>query len=128
MKNRRLTDVERQDIEHGLRQRLSLKHISAKIDKHHSTLSREILFRRIASDKGAVGRPTNRCVRRADCERRQLCMDKPNCLRRCATCPRCNSACPDYREEICAKLSQSPYMCTGCPEESRCVQHKQLPA
>jgi IS30 family transposase len=125
MKNKHLTDLERLEIEHALRQRASLKTIATKIGKHHSTLSREILSRRVASDKGAFGRLTNRCVRRADCDRRQLCMDKPDCLRRCATCPRCNGVCPDYREEICAQLSRAPYVCNGCPGESRCVLRKQ---
>ena len=109
MKNKHLADLERLEIEHSLRQGASLKQIAKKIGKHHSTLSREILARRTASDKGACGRIPNRCVRRATCDRRQLCMDKPDCLRRCATCPRCNGACPDYREELCAKLSRAPY-------------------
>lgn len=125
MKNKHLTDLERLEIEHGLRQGLSLKQIADKIGKHHSTLSREILARRTASDKGAYGRITNRCVRRATCDRHQLCLDKPNCLRRCATCAHCNGACPDYREDVCARLSRAPYVCNGCPDESRCVLRKQ---
>ena len=125
MKNKHLTDLERLEIEHALRQRISIKKIAVQIGKHHSTLSREILSRRIASDKGAFGRPTNRCVHRADCDRRQLCMDKPDCLRRCATCPRCNSICPNFQEDVCAKLSLAPHVCNGCPDESRCVLRKQ---
>ena len=70
MKNKHLTDLERLEIEHSLRQRTSLKKIAAQLGKHHSTLSREILSRRIASDKGAFGRLTNRCIHRADCDRR----------------------------------------------------------
>lgn len=125
MKNKHLTDIERQDVEHGLRQGLSLKQISAKLGKHHSTLSREILSRRSPSDKGAYGRITNRCVLRATCDRRQLCMDKPDCLRRCATCSHCNGVCPDFQEEVCAKLSRTPYVCNGCKDEPRCVLRKQ---
>ena len=125
MKNKHLTDLERLEIEHALRQGTSLKQIAEKIGKHHSTLSREILARRVASNKGAFGRITNRCVRRATCTRFQLCMNKPDCLRRCATCSRCNGVCPDYREEICAKLSRAPYVCNSCSGESRCVLRKQ---
>ena len=125
MKNKHLTDLERLEIEHALRQGISLRKIAAKLGKHHSTLSREIFSRRIASDKGAFGRITNRCVRRADCDRRQLCLGKPDCLRRCASCPRCNGICPDYREDACAKLSRAPYVCNGCKDESRCVLRKQ---
>lgn len=125
MKNKHLTDLERLEIEHALRQGMSLKRIAKKIGKHHSTLSREILARRTASNKGAYGRITNRCILRADCHRHQLCMDKPDCLRRCATCSRCNGVCPDYREDICAKLLRAPYVCNGCKDESRCVLRKQ---
>ena len=125
MKNKHLTDLERLEIEHALRQCTSLKKIAAKLGKHHSTLSREILSRRIPSDKGAFGRVTNRCTHRADCDRRQLCMDKPDCVRRCTTCPRCNGVCPDFQEDVCAKLSRAPFVCNGCKEESRCVLRKQ---
>ena len=125
MKNKHLTDLERLELEHALRQRTSLKKIAAKLDKHHSTLSREILSRRVASDKGAFGRITNRCVRRTDCDRRQLCLDKPDCVRRCASCPLCNGRCPDYREDVCAQLAHSPYVCNGCKDESKCVLRKQ---
>ena len=125
MKNKHLTDLERLEIEHALRQRISIKKIADRLGKHHSTLSREILSRRMASDKGAFGRLTNRCVHRADCDRRQLCLDKPDCLRRCATCPRCNGICPHFQEEVCAKLSRAPHVCNGCPDEFRCVLRKQ---
>lgn len=125
MKNKHLTDFERLEIEHALRQRISIKKIADRLGKHHSTLSREIISRRIASDKGAFGRVTNRCTLRADCDRRQLCMDKPDCVRRCTTCPRCNGVCPDFREDVCAKLSRAPYVCNGCKDEPRCVLRKQ---
>ena len=60
MKNNHLADLEHMEIEHALRQRISIKKIAARLGKHHSTLSREILSRRTASDKGAFGRITNR--------------------------------------------------------------------
>jgi len=84
-----------------------LKQIAKKIVKHHSTLSREIFAGSTASYKGAYARITNRGILCAT----QLCMDKPDCLRRCATCRRSNGACPNYREEIFAKLSRAPYVC-----------------
>ena len=55
MKNKHLTDLERLEIAHALRQRTSLKMIATKLSKHHSTLSREFLSRRVASDTGAFG-------------------------------------------------------------------------
>jgi IS30 family transposase len=125
MKNKHLIDLERQEIEFALRQDTPLKQIAKKIDKHHSTVSREILSRRIASDKGAFGRLTNRCVPRADCARRPLCMDTPDCVQRGVTCPHCNRTCPDFQEDVCAKLSRAPFVCNGCKDEPRCVLRKQ---
>jgi IS30 family transposase len=124
-KHKHLTALERQEVEHGLRQGDSIKSIAGKIGKHHSTVSREILARRIASDKGAFGRLTNRCTARLACDKRQLCNDKPDCVRRCSTCHLCNVACPAFREEFCLKLSLPPYVCNGCKGESACVLRKQ---
>ena len=122
--NKHLTDAERLEIEHGLRHGLSIKKIAAKIGKHHSTVAREILARSVASDKGAYGRITNRCVSRLSCERRQLCADRPDCVRRCPACRLCNSACPDFKEQTCPKLAAAPYVCNGCKDESVCVLRK----
>ena len=124
-KHKHLTALERQEIEHGLRHGDSIKCIAGKIGKHHSTVSREILARRIASGKGALGRITNRCVSRLTCDKRQLCNGRPDCVRRCSTCHRCNAVCPAFREEFCPKLSLPPYVCNGCKGESACVLRKQ---
>ncbi len=123
-KNKHLTDSDRIQIEHELRQGLSIKKIAAKIGKHHSTVAREICSRSVASDKGAFGRITNRCVSRRSCEKIQLCADKPDCIRRCSTCRMCNSLCKEFKEENCSKLESPPYVCNGCDEASRCVLRK----
>jgi len=124
-KNKHLTDIERLEIEHALRQGVSLKKIAAKISKHHSTVAREILARRVASEKGAFGRVTNRCVSRVLCNKRQICEAKPDCVKRCSACRLCNSACPDFREMVCKRLAAAPYVCNGCESESVCVLRKQ---
>ena len=121
--SKHLTDADRLEIEHGLRHGQSIKKIAAKIGKHHSTVAREICARSLASDKGAFGRVTNRCVSRG-CSTRQLCEDKPDCLKRCSACRLCNSACPQFKEDVCAKLATPPYVCNGCKDESRCVLRK----
>jgi len=124
-KNKHITDLERLDIEQAIKQGISFKMIAAKIGKHHSSVSREVLARRTPSDKGAFGRVTNRCVSRRSCKRLQLCMDKPDCLKRCSACRLCNSICPDFSEEMCARLNAPPYVCNGCKDESTCVLRKQ---
>lgn len=123
-KNKHLTDIDRQEIEHGLRHGLSIKKIAAKIGKHHSTVAREIGARSVTSDKGAFGRITNRCGSRGSCKKTQLCEDQPDCLRRCSTCKWCNSVCSEFKEEVCTKLATPPYVCNGCEQEARCVLRK----
>lgn len=123
-KNKHITDTERLEIEHGLRRGLSIKKIAAEIGKHHSTIAREIIARRVTSDKGAYGRLTNRCVSRNGCGKRQLCADKPDCTKHCASCRHCNSACPEFKEESCGRLDAPPYVCNGCVRESACVLRK----
>lgn len=61
MKNKHLTDLERLDIEHALRQGTSLMRIAGKDRQAPFNL---ILARRTASDKGAFGRLTNRYAQR----------------------------------------------------------------
>jgi IS30 family transposase len=124
MKNMHLTDADRLEIEHGLRHGLSASKIAAKIGKNRSTVKREIRARSTPSDKGAYGRVTNRCVLRMGCKKLQLCMDKPDCVKRCSFCRLCNEVCPDFSEEVCPKLSSPPYVCNGCPDETRCVLRK----
>lgn len=123
-KSKHLTDADRMEIEHGLRHGLSIQKIAAKIGKHPSTVAREICARSVASTKGAFGRLTNRCVSRRSCSVRQLCEDKPDCVKRCSACTLCNTACPEFREEVCSKLSVAPYVCNGCPDERACVLRK----
>ena len=123
-KNKHLTDAERLEIEYGLRHGLSLKKIAAGIGKHHSTVAREILARSVESGKGAYGRVTNRCASRHACGKTQLCMERPDCVRRCSLCRLCNSVCPQFREEACPKLAAPPYVCNGCGDERVCVLRK----
>lgn len=123
-KGKHLTDLERLEIEHGLKHGLSLKAIAVRIGKHHSTVAREILARRAKSDKGAHRRLTNRCASRHTCTKVQLCLDKPDCLRRCCHCRICNAVCPAYQEDVCPKLMAAPYVCNGCRDERSCVLRK----
>lgn len=123
-KNKHLTDSERQQIEQSLHSNVSLKRIANLLGKSTSTVSREIRAHAVESDKYAPYRTHNRCIQREDCQKRYLCSDKPDCTKRCSTCNLCNGLCEDYREQLCYKLYESPYVCNGCIEESRCVLRK----
>ena len=104
-KKKHLTDACRLLIEHMLKEGASLARIAVKIGKHPATITREIRKRSVNSDKGAAGRPTNRCVHRKTCKKSQLCLDKPDCLKHCPICPLCNTHCEAFAEEVCLKLN-----------------------
>jgi IS30 family transposase len=125
-KNKHLTNDERLKIEHLLGEQKTLKEIAAKLDKHPTTISREIRARVIVSEQGARYRVRNRCVRRADCNRNNLCEDKSQCTRSCPACNLCNEICPDFVEQVCGKLFESPYCCNGCLDEYQCVLRKKF--
>ena len=120
-----LTDSDRMEIEHGLRQRMSFLQIARELGKSHSTISREVLKRRTDSDKGAFGRVTNRCIFRRNCDVYYLCSDK-KCQRKCSTCKNCNTLCAKFKEDICGKLSEPPYVCNGCIDERNCTLRKKF--
>ncbi len=123
-KNKHLTDAERLQIEQWLKDRVSIKQIALKLSKSTSTVSREIRSRATPSDKYAPYRIHNRCVKRRDCQKRYLCVDNPNCTKRCSTCRLCNELCEDYQEQLCHKLYEPPYVCNGCMDEYQCVLRK----
>ena len=121
-----ITDAQRLTIEHMLKEHASLKRIARAIGKSLKTVTRELAARSVESHKGAVERVPNRCLSRRACERRQLCADLPDCVRKCSLCKWCNRKCPDFREEVCAKLSAPPYVCNGCADEKACVLRKRF--
>lgn len=123
-KNKHLTDEERVQIGHLLRERTPLSQIATKLNKNKSTISREIRARALPSDKSARYRIRNKCVKKHECQKHYLCGEKAACSRRCSACNLCNEICPDYEEQVCYKLYGSPYVCNGCPEEYQCVLAK----
>ena len=123
-KNKHLTNDERLQIERLLSEQTSLSQIAKKLEKSKSTISREIRARAIPSDKGAPFRVRNRCIKRTDCNKKHLCVDKARCNRKCSLCKLCNEICPDYEEQICYRLYETPYCCNSCIDERQCVLQK----
>ena len=119
-----LTDADRTCIEQSLNNGHSLADIASATGKHRATISREVRKHRQEQDTGAYGRIKNRCILRTECQRHQLCDDQPDCTRRCSSCSRCNRCCPDFKEEMCAKLDVPPYVCNGCSNIPSCVLRK----
>jgi transposase, IS30 family len=116
-----LTESDRLKIEHGLRRRMSFQQIAQELNK----IYREVLKHCNPSSKGAKGRIQNRCIHRQNCDVLNLCAGR-RCRRKCSACRNCNSVCFKFKEEICRKLSEAPYVCNGCSDEHKCVLMKQF--
>ena len=127
MKKPRLTAMERLAIETGLDAGKTPYAIAQEIGRPPKTVMREIRGRAVESDKGAVGRVNNRCAHRYECTMRDVCKA---CYQRrsmqCKFCRQCNSHCPDYIEDRCARLESSPFVCNGCRDRNRCTLRKRL--
>ena len=119
---------DRTTIYNGLNVRKPLNQIAMEIGKNRSTISREIRKHLVEVDKAAAYRIKNRCIHRNDCQRRGLCEDKPDCVRKCSSCTNCNRMCPDFVEEHCPLLSMPPYVCNGCASLSVCAHEEVLQA
>ncbi len=120
-----LTLEDRSRIEFGLCKGESFKGIARALGRSHTTISREVKSRSVPSDKSAPFKVANRCLHREECEKTSLCKRSYNCNhKRCRFCNQCNSVCPDFVEEHCAKLKEPPYVCNGCTDEQKCTLRK----
>lgn len=128
VKRPHLTQEDRCVIEQMLRERKTIESIAKRIRKDRTTVSREIKKHTVASNKSAPFRIPNRCIHRKDCLNKFLCAETPceNNKHResCRFCKKCNAICADFEENICWRLSKSPYVCNGCLDESKCVLRK----
>lgn len=116
-----LNDLERQQIEFWLNQRVSIKKIAMRLGRSTSTITREIINRAVVSNKKAPYRIQNRCKHQDKCTKHYLCENKPDCIRFCKQCNLCNKLCAGFEEKICPNLFSPPYVCNGCSDEYRCV-------
>jgi len=119
--------MDRLVIETGLNENKSFYAIGKELGKPAKTISREVKARAVESDKGAVGRNLNRCVHRAECQKRSVCAScaqSRNIL--CRACSRCNASCPDYIEDRCARLESPPFVCNGCKQMGSCQLRKRI--
>lgn len=110
---------DRLDIEKYLKSNYSLSEIARELNRHKSTISREINIRSRTVKKGCYGRNYNACIHRYSCESDRVCSDK-KCSRKykhCKFCGRCNDYCEYFRVDHCEKLQSTPYVCNGCEDK-----------
>ena len=119
----------RLDIEKYLREYSSISEIARILNKHKSTISREITLRSTIFKKGCYGRNYNACIYRYDCSLNNICEERRCNNRRakyCRFCNNCNNNCEYFKEDICEKLSSSPYVCNGCDDRNKCTLTKRI--
>lgn len=127
MKSKHLTLDDRIKISQMLSEQESFKSIAVAIGKNCTSVSREIRNHMVFRKTGAYGRVYNACIHRRDCTVSRLCTDCPLMNRkRCSLCDKCNSSCPDFKEEKCPKLDRPPYVCNGCPDRNKCTLEKHM--
>lgn len=124
-KSSHLTSDDRVRIEESLRAGHSPYWIAQWMKRPLCTITREIRRHAIKSDKSAFGCSHNRCVYRNTCKKQLIC---EVCCQRagymCSRCIVCNLICEEFVEDHCNRLTRSPFVCNGCPNENRCPLEK----
>ena len=88
-----------------------------------STIQREILNRRVWTDRG-YGCSNRLCAKYDTCSR--IRGYGPDPKRSFRTTPKCYLSCPDFREAACPRLAATPYVCNGCETFHSCPLKKRL--
>ena len=107
-----LTKDDRYTIENNLNNNISLKQIGKIINKHCSSISREIRNHYITKNAGSVGRAFNNCLYRTTCPNRGKNCNIKNCI--------------EFVEERCSILNKPPYVCNGCKRRTQCTLSKRF--
>ncbi len=122
------TYEERLELQKYLKESLSFKEISRRLDKNPTTISREV--RKYSSEiaTGSPGFPFNACKNRFNCRLKKVCGKE--CSRKsdiyCKLCTSCNNSCPEFMEEICTARFRVPYICNGCNTIVNCSLMKNI--
>lgn len=111
---------ERNRIEFMLGCGSNVADIARALGRSESTISRELLNRRIDSAK-RHGCSNRLCARFDEC-RRTTFSAHGEVLRKNSS--GCFESCPDFREAACLRLTRAPYVCNGCEREHNCPLRK----
>ncbi|BCN31113.1 IS30 family transposase [Anaeromicropila herbilytica] len=120
-----LSYEERLELQKYLKESLSFKEISRRLEKNPTTISREVRKHRIEAATGYPGFPFNCCKKRYNCRLKSVCSNP--CTRKanyCRLCSNCNQSCSEFIEEICAARFHAPYVCNGCKTAEKCTLTK----
>ena len=117
-----LTLLNREDIEKLLKLGFKFYQIADNIQKHPTTISKEILNNRVEHKPSNFNNKSNYCKYKNNCELTNIC--NSNCHSECRHCGKCNSVCSHFELDICAKLLKPPYVCNSCNCYAQCRKIK----
>ena len=117
-----LTLLNREDIEKLLKFGFKFYQIADNIQKHPTTISKEILNNRVEHKPSNFNNKSNYCKYKNNCELTNIC--NSNCHSECRHCGKCNSVCSHFELDICVKLLKPPYVCNSCNCYAQCRKVK----
>jgi len=123
-----LTITNRFEITKMLNLGRNFSYIAAELEVSKSTISREVMNRRkyVSYSNPVTGIAKNACINRKTCNISQKCKSK-TCfknVKNCRTCIECSIKCQEFKEEICTKYDNVPYVCNGCENYRKCTLSK----
>jgi IS30 family transposase len=122
------TYEERLELQKYLKESLSFKEISRRLDKSPTTISREVRKNSSEIATGYPGFPFNACKNRFNCRIKKVCGKE--CFRKtdnyCKLCVSCNGKCSEFIEEMCTARFRVPYICNGCESIGKCTLLKNI--
>lgn len=128
--HKHLSTSQRIHIEKGLNDGLSFAAIARKLDKHPSTIAKEVKKYRTLQSREKDPKKPARCALFKECTLRFLC-DKKDCVKMCKSCydvklqvSKCSYLCSEYREPQCASISKAPFVCNRCARQRTCNKEK----
>ncbi len=118
----KLNLTDRETIEIGIVRHQPLYRIAEMLNKHRSSVSREIkAYRLFIAGSYYAG---NDCKYAECCTKRHLCGDT-RCPMYCYSCNRdCHKYCEDYVTVKCHNWDKPPYVCNGCSKRRYCSDDK----
>lgn len=119
-----LTILNREDIEKLLKLDYKFYQIADSIQKHPTTISKEVINNRTQHKPSNFNNQSNFCKYKATCSLKNIC--NSNCHTECRRCGKCNEVCKNFELDICQKLSKPPYVCNACAVYTQCRKFKYI--
>lgn len=119
-----LTLFNREDIEKFLKAGFKFYEIADKIQKHKTTVAKEVKKYRTEHKPSNFNNKVNYCKHKFSCNLKNLCI--ANCHTECKHCAKCNSICSQYELDLCENLLKPPYVCNACKNYAQCRKIKYI--